>query len=150
MDKDRQRGSARTVWLCDRLVSPACSEDQQDPMPPMHINTMYNTNVKMKWNDLCFRPWFCIVRLYWAGATWANEMNFVMNHVPGAGSITQPAVDQQSSVLPLCYGRPLHSCTISHLYSMESTPILSAIRPRITGVLTTPESMVLQYGHFMY
>ena len=33
-------------------------------------------------------------------------MNFVMNHAPGAGSIAQP-VDQQSSVLPLCYGRLL-------------------------------------------
>ena len=26
-------------------------------------------------------------RLYLAGDTWANEMNFVMNHEPGAGSI---------------------------------------------------------------
>ena len=26
-------------------------------------------------------------RLYWAGATWANEMNFVMNHAPGARGI---------------------------------------------------------------
>ena len=40
------------------------------------------------------------------GKTWSNEMNFVMNHAPGAGSITQP-VDLQSSALPLCYGLPL-------------------------------------------
>ena len=39
------------------------------------------------------------------GTTWDDEMNFVMNHAPGAGSIARP-VDQQSSALPLCYGRP--------------------------------------------
>ena len=27
------------------------------------------------------------------GATWTNEIKFVMNHAPGAGSITNP-VDQ--------------------------------------------------------
>ena len=41
-----------------------------------------------------------LIRLYWAGATWGNEVNFVMNHAPGAGSIARP-VDQQSSDLPL-------------------------------------------------
>ena len=30
-----------------------------------------------------FWPRFCTVRLYWAGATFANEVNFVMNHAPG-------------------------------------------------------------------
>ena len=34
---------------------------------------------------------------------WANEINFVMSHAPGAGSIAQP-VDLQSSVLPLYHG----------------------------------------------
>ena len=29
-----------------------------------------------------------LVRLYGPGTTWANEMKFVMNHAPGAGSIT--------------------------------------------------------------
>ena len=33
--------------------------------------------------------------------TWANELNFAMNHDPNAGSIARP-VDQQSSALPLC------------------------------------------------
>ena len=32
------------------------------------------------------------------GTTWANEMNFTMNHAPGVGLIAQP-IDQQSSVL---------------------------------------------------
>ena len=41
--------------------------------------------------------------LYWAGTTWANEMNFVMNHATGAGSIARP-VDQLSSVMPLYHG----------------------------------------------
>ena len=37
------------------------------------------------------------------GTTWTTE-NFVINNDPGAGSIAQP-VDQQSSMLLLCYGR---------------------------------------------
>ena len=37
------------------------------------------------------------------GTNFANEMKFVMNHVPGAGSIVRP-VDQQSSALPLYQG----------------------------------------------
>ena len=28
------------------------------------------------------------VRLFGPGTTWANERNFVVNHAPGAGSIT--------------------------------------------------------------
>ena len=35
--------------------------------------------------------------------TWPDEINFGMNHVPGAGFITQP-VDLQSSTLLLYYG----------------------------------------------
>ena len=62
--------------------------------------------VILRMNEWCFRPKFCTVRLYWAGANWANEMNFVMNHARGAGLITRP-VDQQSSMLPLYHGYPL-------------------------------------------
>ena len=47
-----------------------------------------------------------LVRLYWAGVNLGNEMNFVMNCTPGAGSLAQP-VDQQSSVLRLYHGCPL-------------------------------------------
>ena len=39
------------------------------------------------------------------GTTEANEINFVMNLTPGAGSIDQP-VDQQLSMLQLSYGWP--------------------------------------------
>ena len=39
------------------------------------------------------------------GTTWAIEMNFVMNHVTGAGLRDQP-VDLQSSALPMCYDCP--------------------------------------------
>ena len=35
-----------------------------------------------------------------SGKVWANELNFVMNHAPGAGSIRP--VDLKSSILPLC------------------------------------------------
>ena len=45
-------------------------------------------------------PRFYAVSLYWPGTTWANEMKFVMNHVPSAGSIARP-IDQRSSALPL-------------------------------------------------
>ena len=41
------------------------------------------------------------------GSTCVNEMNFVINHAPGAGSIGRP-VDKQSNALPLCYGRKLY------------------------------------------
>ena len=44
-----------------------------------------------------------LVRLYWAGVTQVNEVNLIMKHVPGAGSIARP-VDQQSSALPLYHG----------------------------------------------
>ena len=40
------------------------------------------------------------------GTTWANEMNFVMNYTPNAGSIARP-VDHQTIALPLCYRRHL-------------------------------------------
>ena len=40
------------------------------------------------------------------GTAWVNEMNFEMNHAPGAGSITQ-SVDLQSSELPLCHDYPM-------------------------------------------
>ena len=49
-----------------------------------------------------------LVWLYWAGATWDIEMNFVMKHALGAGLIARP-VDQQSRVLPLYHGCPLLS-----------------------------------------
>ena len=53
-------------------------------------------------NDECYsRPRFC--RLFRAGTTWANEINFVMNHASGAGSIAC-VVEQLPRVLPLCYG----------------------------------------------
>ena len=39
------------------------------------------------------------------GTTWANKINFVLNHTAGAGSFARP-VDQQSSALPLSYGCP--------------------------------------------
>ena len=38
-------------------------------------------------------------------ATWTNEINFDMNHAPGAGSIAQ-SVDQQSSEIPVYHDRP--------------------------------------------
>ena len=46
------------------------------------------------------------------GTTWSNEMNVVMNHAKGAGSIAR-LVNQQSSALPLSYGCPLASVAIS-------------------------------------
>ena len=40
-----------------------------------------------KWvNEWCLRAQFCTVTK--PETTWANEMNFGMNHAPGAGLIT--------------------------------------------------------------
>ena len=62
---------------------------------------------RQRMHEWCFRPRFCTVKAVYTGpvTTWANEMNFVMNLVPGAGSIVRP-VDQQSSILPLYHGCP--------------------------------------------
>ena len=46
-----------------------------------------------------------LLRLTWAEDNLVNEMNSVMNHTPGAGSIARP-VDQQSSTLPLYTDAP--------------------------------------------
>ena len=57
--------------------------------------------------------------LHWSGTTWANEMNFVMKHAPSAGLIGGP-VDQQSSMLRLCYGWLLYGdglCVLVMLYA---------------------------------
>ena len=40
--------------------------------------------------------------------TWAMEMDFVMNHAPGAGSIVRH-VDLQSRAQQLCYDCPFES-----------------------------------------
>ena len=59
-----------------------------------------------------------LVRLYIGpGITWADEMNFVMNHAPGAGFIASP-VNQQSSVLPL-----YHRCPPGLLHNRPSLGI---------------------------
>ena len=55
------------------------------------------------------QPWIYMNSL---GTTWANGLKFVMNHAPGAGSITPP-VHQQSSALSLCYG-----CSLQPLISI--------------------------------
>ena len=60
-------------------------------------------------NKWCFRPQFCTVWLYWAGQNWANEMNFGMQHAPGAGSIAQFVDLQSSALLPLCYVCPTYN-----------------------------------------
>ena len=63
----------------------------------------------MKW--MVFSP--MILRLYGytgQGTTWANEIYFVMNRVPGAGSIAR-RVDQRSNVIPLYHGCPRNKTT---------------------------------------
>ena len=62
-----------------------------------------------------------LVSLYWAGDNWANGMNFVMNHAPGAGSLAR-LVAQQSSVLSLYHGCPLNkvlSVILLRIYTQE-------------------------------
>ena len=51
------------------------------------------------------------------GTTWDNEMTFVMNHAPGAGSIARP-VDQHASS-PACY----HCITdVPYIYTKHFRP----------------------------
>ena len=45
-------------------------------------------SLEHKINEWCFRPQFCMVRLYITGTIWANDMNFVKVHAPGAGLMT--------------------------------------------------------------
>ena len=52
-------------------------------------------------NEWCFRPLVCTVRLYWAGTTSANEMNFVLNHVLGAGSVCSLTVEVLLTIIEL-------------------------------------------------
>ena len=55
------------------------------------------------------------------GTTLANEMNFVMNHAPGAGSIARP-VDQQSSALWMPPNRITYQYTTIHTCSDTISP----------------------------
>ena len=73
-------------------------------------------------NDWCFRPQLCTVRLCWAGRTWANEMNFGMNHALGTVWIVQ-LVYQQSSVLPLYQGSSFKSFIIVTSHATNYTCI---------------------------
>ena len=41
---------------------------------------------------------FATVRLYWAGDTWADEMNFYMNNANAAGSIARPVCQHATTV----------------------------------------------------
>ena len=72
------------------------------------------------------------------GTTWANQMNFVINHAPGAGSTAHP-VDQQSSALPLYHGCPHAFRRYWHpklVYSMLKKELLNLNE-------TTPGSLLL-------
>ena len=60
------------------------------------------------------------------GTTWANEMNFVMNHAPGAGLLARP-VDQQSSALTLSYGCPHLNSKEKLQRSHQGSPMYEAL-----------------------
>ena len=57
------------------------------------------------------------------GTTWANEMNFVINHAPGAGSIARP-FDQHSSALQMDNGCPPNSDMAKYMLRYLKTPSL--------------------------
>ena len=60
-------------------------------------NNGQNSNTKL--NEECFRPRFYTVKLYTGlGTTWANEVNFAMNHAHGEGS-SALNVERQTSAL---------------------------------------------------
>ena len=65
------------------------------------------------------------------GTTWANGMNFGMNHSPGAGLITQP-IDLQISMLPLSTATP----ATSHMKSKWSRNLEYHQRMYTTKIVT--------------
>ena len=74
-----------------------------------------------------------------------NEMNFVMKHAPGAGSIAQP-VDLQSSVLPLCYscthaGSKIIQITIARILTTLFT-VYSKLLVRLTLIINIPHIQI--------
>ena len=71
-------------------------------------------------NVWCLSPRFCTIR---QGTPWTDEMNFLTNHAPCAGSIAW-SVDQQSSELPLVLFPPPHicyNCEITYLDKYDET-----------------------------
>ena len=67
---------------------------------------------------MVFRQQFCTVRLYWAGATWANEIN----HALGAGSITRP-IDQQSRATTVLRTPPPPQLLVIWIHSLIASQL---------------------------
>ena len=72
--------------------------------------------------------------------TWANEINFIMNRAPDAGSIARP-VGQQSSALPLYHGCLLLHEAFHRIYdimidNLYMRPLVSCFRNRATTLVT--------------
>ena len=84
-----------TSWTTsrDELVSDGCKH-----------NVLLHIRTKLQMNGVLGHD--SALQVY-AGleTTWANEMNLVLNHAPGAGPIARP-VGRQFSVLPLYHGCP--------------------------------------------
>ena len=74
--------------------------------------------------------------------TWVNEMNFVMNHAPGARSIARP-VGQQSSAIPLYH----RSLPFSAMILMEKDNSISIDFSRLNFLYP---AMVLQLKKHHY
>ena len=61
----------------------------------------------------------CNTILGWVGTTWANEINFVMNHAPGAGSITRPVDQHPIGKSMLYYRSPV--AFMGHTFQQQAT-----------------------------
>ena len=87
------------VWYCLSLSigDKTLTYDRKHAMRKCHIYLVYR-------NEWCFRPMprFCTCEGYnGPGKTWTNEMNFAMNHAPGAlidHSACWPAIHRATSV----------------------------------------------------
>ena len=116
-------------------------------------------------NDWCCRPRFCTVRLYWARD---NEMNFVVNHAPGAGSIAR-LVGQQSSALPLYLWCPIMypkislSTTynlatkpyrslvcLSFIFPLSNWPLIPFCNSSLQSLIATTRSLNIRYRCWLY
>ena len=78
--------------ISEYLLLPNCRKGEQTSclLCVPHVTRIKETSEINETKIWCFKLQFCTVRLYWAGKTWANEVDVVVNHTPGAGSIAQP------------------------------------------------------------
>ena len=119
------------VWIMPQVQSWLSNVDLQSSALPLccpliaaclrcHIGEQYNKPTKVpvqnEWNEWCFRPWFCTVRLHWTGD------NLGKNH----GSNITSNINKQTTFLSSSFISPIpifyvSYCTSLHLITSSLT-----------------------------